>query len=51
MSDVKISDERLKKLKAIENLTKLCENMKELKRAAYEEKNIDNIVKFIEKQV
>ena len=51
MSDVKISDERVKKLKAIENLTKLCENMKELKRAAYEEKNIDNIVKFIEKHV
>ena len=49
ISDVKISDERLNKLKTIENLKDLCKNISERKMVAYEEANIENIIKFVEK--
>ena len=49
ISDVEISSERLNKLKTIENLKDLCKNISERKMVAYEEANIENIIKFVEK--
>ena len=50
ISTVSLSDSRLKKLLGIksEELKFISEEIKKNKRAAYEEKNIDNIVNFIE---
>ncbi len=48
ISDVEISGERLNKLKTIENLKDLCENIEKNKKAAYEEKNIGGIIEFVE---
>ena len=50
ISTVSLSDGRLKKLLGIksEELKFISEEIKKNKRAAYEEKNIDNIVNFIE---
>lgn len=48
ISDVEISCERINKLKTVENLRKLCIKMEELRKSAYEEKNICEIAKFIE---
>ena len=50
ISDVEISSERLNKLKTIENLKDICVNVEKNKRAAYEESNIERIVKFIEEK-
>lgn len=49
ISDVKISGERLNKLKIIENLKDLCVNVEKNKKVAYEEANIKKIITFIEK--
>ena len=49
ISDVKISGERLNKLKTIENLKDLCVNVEKNKKVAYEEANIKKIITFIEK--
>ena len=48
ISDVKISGERLNKLKKIENLKDLCVNIEKNKKVAYEEKNIGRIIEFVE---
>ena len=50
ISTVSLSDSRLKKLLGIksEELKSISEEIKKNKKAAYEEKNIDNIVNFIE---
>ena len=50
IADVKISSERLNKLKTIENLKDLCWNVEKNKKTAYEESNIENIVQFIGKK-
>lgn len=48
ISNVKILGERLNKLKTIENLKDICKNIREIKMVAYEEANIENIIKFVE---
>ncbi len=51
LSDVELSDVRLQKLEHINlpELKDICLEIKKVKKAAYEERNIENIVKFIEK--
>lgn len=50
LSNVKISNTRLKKLEKIKSkyLKVICEEVNLIKRASYEEKNIEEIVKFID---
>lgn len=50
LSNVKISNTRLKKLEKIksEYLKSICEEVNLIKKASYEEKNIEEIVKFID---
>ncbi len=50
ISDVYLPDSRLQKLASVksEELKSISEEIKKNKRAAYEEKNIDNIISFIE---
>ena len=50
LSNVKISNTRLKKLERIKSkyLKVICEEVNLIKRASYEEKNIEEIVKFID---
>lgn len=50
LSNVKISNTRLKKLKKIKSkyLKVICEEVNLIKKASYEEKNIEEIVKFID---
>ena len=49
LSNVKISDTRLKKLEKIKDkkLKIICKELNLLKKASYEERNIEKIVKFI----
>lgn len=49
LSNVRISNTRLKKLEKIhsKDLKAICEEVKIIKKASYEEKNIEEIVKFI----
>lgn len=51
LSDVEISISRLKKLDKIKSreLQDVCHQLKLIKKASYEEKNIDAIIEFIEK--
>lgn len=48
ISEVKISESRLQKLKSNKNieLKELCAEIQKEKRASYEEKNISNIIKI-----
>lgn len=51
ISNIQLSNKRLQKLEKIQSkeLIEICNELKENKKASYEEKNIDYIVKFIEK--
>ena len=53
ISDVSLSDARVKKILGIKSteLKEIGEEIKKNKKVAYEEKNIDNIVSFIETKV
>ena len=48
VSEVEISNERIEKLKSVENIKELSNTVNKIKRAAYEEKNIKEIIKFID---
>ena len=50
MSDIKLNDTRLSKLDGIKSLElqELCKKIKENRKVAYEEKNIEGIIEFIE---
>lgn len=52
LSNIKISENRVKKLNNVDSseLTEVCQRVKELKMASYEEQNIDKIVEFIDAQ-
>ncbi len=52
VSDIRLSNSRLQKLENINSLElrDICSEIKKVKKAAYEEKNIANIIEFIERK-
>ena len=53
ISNIELSTSRLQKLEKVksEELKQICNEIKESKKVAYEEKNINHIVKFIERNI